>query len=166
MVRSQSAVVSTKAFLSQQLSFAKVMGPSVRQGVGTAAGTTRPDLAVPTHLYSSAYPNASVNHRTYETLLPLSQRLGLPINTTDPEGQEAQLAASILASDAGGSLVCWGHSHIPDIAANIPVVTGVDVPTVWLGDRFDLIRRFTPGRRDCLTDRNTRVPSPVAAGVE
>lgn len=52
----------------------------------TAAGTTRPDLAVPTHLYSPAYPNASVNHRTYETLLPLSQRLGLPINTSDPEG--------------------------------------------------------------------------------
>ena len=40
----------------------------------TAVGTMRTDLAVPGHLYSPAYsdPVKTVNHRTYETALPLS----------------------------------------------------------------------------------------------
>jgi hypothetical protein len=29
------------------------------------------------------------------------------------------------------------HDHIPGIAAIIPVVTGVAVPTRWAGDRSD-----------------------------
>jgi hypothetical protein len=110
----------------------------------TAAGTTGTDLAVPGQLYSPAYsdPVKTVNHRTYETILPLSLRLGLSINT-DSQGQEAQLATAIVANDAGTSSVAWEHDHIPDIAANIPVVTGVVVPTVWPGDRFDIIWCFT-----------------------
>jgi hypothetical protein len=111
----------------------------------TAVGTMRTDLAVPGHLYSPAYsdPVKTVNHRTYETILPLSLRLGLTINNTYQEGQEAQLATAIVANDAGISLVAWEHDHIPDIAANIPVVTGVVVPTVWPADRFDIIWCFT-----------------------
>ncbi|MGB7867533.1 MAG: hypothetical protein WBM01_04485 [Mycobacterium sp.] len=111
----------------------------------TAVGTMRTDLAVPGHLYSPAYsdPVKTVNHRTYETILPLSLRLGLTINNTYQEGQEAQLATAIVANDAGISPVAWEHDHIPDIAANIPVVTGVVVPTVWPGDRFDIIWCFT-----------------------
>lgn len=70
-------------------------------------------------------------------------RLGLTINNTYQEGQEAQLATAIVANDAGISPVAWEHDHIPDIAANIPVVTGVVVPTVWPGDRFDIIWCFT-----------------------
>src|SRR5271163_756926 len=43
----------------------------------TAVGTMRTDLAVPGHLHSPAYsdPVKTVNHRTYETILPLSLRL-------------------------------------------------------------------------------------------
>jgi hypothetical protein len=99
----------------------------------------------PGHLYSPAYsdPVKTLNHRTYETILPLSLRLGLTINNDYQEGQEAQLASAIAANDAGISLVAWEHDHIPDIAANIPVVSGVVVPAPWPGDRFDLIWCFT-----------------------
>src|ERR1700751_4600423 len=102
----------------------------------TAVGTMRTDLAVPGHLYSPAYsdPVKTVNHRTYETALPLSLRLGLTINNTYREGQEAQLATAIVANDAGTSLVAWEHDRIPDIAANIPVVTGGVGPPVGAGD--------------------------------
>lgn len=71
----------------------------------TAAGTLRTDLAVPGHLYSPAYsdPVKTVNHRTYETILPLSLRLGLTINNDYQEGQEAPLATAIIANDAGSA---------------------------------------------------------------
>ena len=97
-------------------------------GLATLFDTNRAGLAVPTHLYSPDYPHHDGDHRTYETLLPLSQKLGLTISTHFSEGQEAHLATSILASDSGVSLVCWEHSRIPDIAAHIPVATGVVVP--------------------------------------
>ena len=74
---------------------------------------------------------------------PALTRLTTPIATPTT----APPAAWILATDAGVSLVCWEHSRIPDIAAHIPVATGVDVPRVWTGDRFDVILVIHPGRR-------------------
>jgi hypothetical protein len=130
----------------------------------TGVGTMRTDLAVPGHLYSPAYPNNSVNHRAYETLLPLSLRLGLTINTNYQKGQEAQLAASIVANDAGVSLVAWDHHYIPDIAANIPLVTGVVVPTVWPGDRFDIIWCFTLAAIDGAAYHFTALPELLLSG--
>jgi hypothetical protein len=132
----------------------------------TAAGTTRIDLAVPGHLYSPAYSNPAktVNHRTYETILPLSLRLSLTINNNYQEGQEAQLANAIVANDAGISLVAWEHDHIPDIAANIPAVTGVVVPTVWPGDRFDIIWCFTLAADGGTAYNFTALPELLLSG--
>lgn len=132
----------------------------------TAVGTMRTDLAVPGRLYSPAYsdPVKTVNHHTYETILPLSLRLGLTINNTYQEGQEAQLATAIVANDAGISLVAWEHDHIPDIAANIPVVTGVVVPTVWPGDRFDIIWCFTLAADDGAAYHFTALPELLLSG--
>jgi hypothetical protein len=132
----------------------------------TAAGTMRTDLAVPGHLYSPAYSNPAktVNHRTYETILPLSLRLSLTINNNYQEGQEAQLANAIVANDAGISLVAWEHDHIPDIAANIPAVTGVVVPTVWPGDRFDIIWCFTLATDGGTSYNFTALPELLLSG--
>ena len=132
----------------------------------TAAGTTRTDLAVPGHLYSPAYSNPAktVNHRTYETILPLSLRLSLTINNNYQEGQEAQLANAIVANDAGISLVAWEHDHIPDIAANIPAVTGVVVPNVWPGDRFDIIWCFTLATDGGTAYNFTALPELLLSG--
>ena len=115
----------------------------------TAVGTMRTDLAVPNQLYAPAYTPASNDHRTYETILPLSLRLNLTIdNTGFPEGQEAALASHILDNDEGVSLVCWEHDHIPAIAAAIPLATDSKVPpTTWPGGKnskvFDIIWTFT-----------------------
>jgi hypothetical protein len=119
----------------------------------TAAGTMRPDLARPGHLYAPNYGEVSetVNHRMYQTIVPLSLRLGVPIDTTYPEGKEHPLAEWILANDAGVSLVCWEHAHIPKIARHLPVLNEAAVPTSWPDDCFDVIWSFTqspsqPGR--------------------
>ncbi len=132
----------------------------------TAVGSMRTDLAVPGQLYSPAYSNPvkTVNHRTYETILPLSLRLGLTINNTYQEGQEAQLASAIVANDAGTSLVAWEHDHIPDIAANIPVVSGAAVPTVWPGDRLDIIWCFSLAAGDGAAYQFTALPELLLSG--
>ncbi|MDQ6615505.1 MAG: hypothetical protein M3083_12370 [Actinomycetota bacterium] len=101
-------------------------------------------LTVPNRLYSPNYgtKRATTNHRTYETIVPLMDRLNLQIHNPFKEGQEEKLAKAIVAHDSGTSLVCWEHTHIPVIAANIPVAQGQDVPTAWPGDRFDVIWLF------------------------
>jgi hypothetical protein len=128
----------------------------------TAVGSMRTDLAVPGQLYSPAVK--TVNHRTYETILPLSLRLGLTINNTYQEGQEAQLATAIVANDAGVSLVAWEHDRIPDIAAKIPVVSGAVVPTVWPGDRFDIIWCFSLAADGGAAYQFTALPELLLSG--
>ncbi|GAA4395041.1 hypothetical protein [Tsukamurella soli] len=132
----------------------------------TAVGTMRTDLAVPGRLYSPDYskPGKTINHRTYETILPLSRRLGLAIDTSHQEGQEAQLAAAILASGAEVCLVAWEHGHIPAIAAAIPVVAGTAVPTAWPVDRFDVVWRFTLAGGDGAAYRFAALPQSLLAG--
>ena len=56
------------------------------------------------------------------------------------------------------------HDHIPDIAANIPVVTGVVVPTVWPGDRFDIIWCFTLAANDVAAYQFTALPELLLSG--
>jgi hypothetical protein len=131
----------------------------------TAVGTMRTDLAVPGHLYSPAYsdPAKTVNHRPYDTILPLSLRHGLTINNTYQEGQEAQLATAIVANDAGISLVAWEHDHIPD-TANIPLVTGAVVRTVRPGDRFDIIWCFTLAADDGVAYHVAALPELLLSG--
>jgi hypothetical protein len=80
------------------------------------------------------------------------------------DGREAQLAASILAADAGVSLVCWEHSRIPGIAAHIPFAPGGVVPTVWPGDRFDVIWSFTLAVGDAATYDFTALPELLLPG--
>ena len=74
------------------------------------------------------------------------------------------LATAIVANDAGISLVAWEHDHIPDIAANIPVVTGVVVPTAWPGDRFDIIWCFTLAADDGAAYQFTALPELLLSG--
>jgi hypothetical protein len=39
-------------------------------------------------------------------------------------------------------LVCWEHSHIPDLASALPLAEGTVIPKQWPDDRFDVIWTF------------------------
>jgi hypothetical protein len=110
-----------------------------------AVETMRPDLAVPSQLYSPRYRCASHHHRAYQTLLPLSLRLKLTINNTCfPTDEGAELARCVVDNDDGVSLVCWDHKNIPDIADAIPRASdSVIPPPTWPDDVFDIIWAFT-----------------------
>jgi len=109
-----------------------------------ARGAPPAGLLTPAALLSPSYghPAKTTAHRTYETIQGLSGRLGLPIVSDFAEGQEPQLAASVVSTYSGVVLVCWEHRHIPALASALPAVPGTVIPAEWPGDRFDVIWTF------------------------
>jgi len=110
-----------------------------------ADGALQAGLQVPAILLSPSYgaPAKTTVHRTYQTIQGLSERLGIQIASDFAEGQEPQLAASVVSTYSGVVLICWEHRHIPAIASSLPTSPGTVMPQKWAGDRFDVIWTFT-----------------------
>jgi hypothetical protein len=110
-----------------------------------ALGPLQAGLQRPGSLFSPSYGNAdkTAAHRTYQTIQGLAGRLGLQINSPFPEGEESDLASSVVNSSSGVVLICWEHDHIPALANAFPLVPDTVIPAAWLGDRFDVIWTFT-----------------------
>jgi hypothetical protein len=110
-----------------------------------ALGPRQAGLLTPAALLSPSYgdPAKTAAHRTHETIQGLSDRLGLAIVSAFAEGQEPQLAASVVSGYSGVVLICWEHDHIPALASSLPVAPGTAIPQTWPGDRFDVIWTFT-----------------------
>ena len=110
-----------------------------------ALGPLQAGLKTPAALLSPSYgsPDKTAEHRTYQTIQGLSDRLGLAIVSDFAEGSEPQLAASVVSSNSGVVLICWEHDHIPAIATSLPTAPGTVIPQPWPGDRFDVIWTFT-----------------------
>jgi len=108
-------------------------------------GTRQAGLQTPAALLSPSYgnPAKTAAHRTYQTIQGLSDRLSLPIAAAFAEGQEPQLAASVVSGYSGVVLICWEHGHIPALASSLPAIPGTAIPQTWPGDRFDVIWTFT-----------------------
>jgi len=107
-------------------------------------GPLRAGLRIPTVLMAPSWghPGKTAAHRSYQTIQGLSERLGLPITCQFAQGQEEQLADSLVRNHSGVALVCWEHKHIPLIAAALPAAAGTTLPRKWPGDRYDVIWSF------------------------
>ena len=110
-----------------------------------AVETPQAGLRTPAALLSPSYghPAKTAAHRTHQTIQGLSDRLGLQIVSTFAEGQEPELAASVVSGYPGVVLICWEHDHIPALASSLPASPGTAIPQTWPGDRFDVIWTFT-----------------------
>jgi len=113
--------------------------------LGPNSSTGHSALPRPAALVAPAYPEPA--HRPYLTLLPLAQLLGRSIETRYAvDADPAQIAASLLASDAAVVLLCWEHRRLVDIAHAVAargrVANADDIPRVWPDHRFDLVWRF------------------------
>ncbi len=85
--------------------------------------------------------------RSYLTLLPLSQRLGMAILAElAVDAHPTKIVESLVAMETAVALLCWEHDHLVKIACAVahtmPVANPADVPTSWPDDRFDVIWRF------------------------
>jgi hypothetical protein len=110
-----------------------------------ATGPLQAAPQTPGTLLSPSYgdPAKTAEHRTYQTIQALSDRLGTAIISDFAEGQEPQLAASVVSGYSGVVLICWEHDHIPALASSLPATAGTAIPQQWPGDRFDVIWTFT-----------------------
>jgi len=109
------------------------------------AGPLQAGLQTPATLLSPSYGSAdkTADHRTYQTIQALSDRLGLAIVSAYPEGDEPALASAVVSQYSGVVLICWEHDHIPSLASSLPAVAGTVIPSAWPDDRFDVIWTFT-----------------------
>jgi hypothetical protein len=79
-------------------------------------------------------------HRMRQTVTPLTQQMGIRLNTTYAESQESALAKAAVAAP-GPVLICWQHTRISDIVDALGA-SDTGVPDEW-PDRFDLVWVFT-----------------------
>lgn len=96
-----------------------------------------PRLPTPTHLFASQVGPRSSSQRPRETLLPLSERLGLPVDSRFRKEELGELVEAILAID-GIVLVAWEHHLIPSLATML-AGDASSVPPVWPDDRYDVV---------------------------
>jgi hypothetical protein len=110
-----------------------------------ATGPLQAGLRTPTALISPTWGShgKTDKHRAYQTIMGLSDRLGLPIDSPFPEEQEPKLAASVVSDYPGVVLICWEHSRIPELASALPVTDASAIPQKWPSHRFDVIWTFT-----------------------
>jgi hypothetical protein len=130
-------------------------------------GPARPGLRTPSVLVAPSWghPHKTAAHRSYQTIQGLSEHLGLPITSPFAQGQEEQLAGSLVRHHSGVVLICWEHHRIPAIASSLPVVGGSVIPRKWPGDRYDVIWSFTllPGS-DPARYAFGQIPQQLLAG--
>jgi hypothetical protein len=138
-----------------------------RSGAIVGLFVPRPDhpdrglFPTPAHLFASKLGPHSHSRRPRETLQPLSERLGLPINEDFVQDDLDRLVEAILACD-GDVLVAWEHKRIP-LIANRLVGDPSTVPQVWPDDRYDLVWILEPETNAGLL-RLRQVPQLLLAG--
>lgn len=106
----------------------------------------RPPFVRPTVLVASALEPGE-SRRNLDTLLPLSQRLGLPVSTPAAKGEEERLVEHVLAQAGADVLVCWSHEEIGQITTGLAAALGAaDLPPAaehWPDDDFWTALVFT-----------------------
>jgi hypothetical protein len=98
-------------------------------------------LAVPQVLFAAKFDPSKHSKRPFETLQPLSLKLGLNINDSFKKDDYLEMVAEAVAS-SGVVLIAWQHQDIPGIG-NAILGNSTTVPQSWPGDRFDLVWVFT-----------------------
>jgi hypothetical protein len=106
-----------------------------------AQDAPRPGLARPEAIYAAGANDNGEGQRTRETVEPLADKLGIPVDTSFGKGEEKALVKHAI-SQPGPTLISWQHSGIPTIAEAFPSVTP-NPPSEWPDDRFDVIWTFT-----------------------
>jgi len=97
-------------------------------------------------LYATRITKHEHSYRTGETLAPLSQELGLPVNTRFGTDDYGLLARSVLSQPAyrGKTVViCWTHHNIAELAEALGVK---NPPPPWKDAVFDRLWLITFGK--------------------
>ena len=114
----------------------------------TPAGTARANklavyipsvFGVPTFIFATA--NSLHSSRPYETVKPLAEATGVPIDVTYADQDYGALALSLRTEEKFKDtigVVCWHHGNIPSLMNALLAVEG-QYPDPWAQDVFNLI---------------------------
>jgi hypothetical protein len=103
-------------------------------------GQFNTSLAKPQFLYASKPLRHKGSRRPFQTIVPLSERLGTEINAEFARFDFENMLEEIYLL-RGVVLISWQREYIPDIARKILDDTKI-VPAVWPEDRYDMIWVF------------------------
>jgi len=106
-----------------------------------AEGDPRAPLARPDRIYAAGVTDDGEGQRTRETVTPLADALGVPVDTELGRGDEKKLVTDVLAQ-SGSTLISWQHGGIPEIVDDFPSVSPKP-PEEWPSDRFDVVWTLT-----------------------
>jgi broad specificity phosphatase PhoE len=104
-------------------------------------GTPPSPLARPDRIYAAGVTDDGEGQRTRETVTPLADALGVPVDTELGRGDEKKLVKDVLAQ-SGSTLISWQHGGIPEIVDDFPSVSPRP-PEEWPSDRFDVVWTLT-----------------------
>ena len=104
-------------------------------------GTPPSPLARPDRIYAAGVTDDGEGQRTRETVTPLADALGVPVDTERGRGDEKKLVKDVLAQ-SGSTLISWQHGGIPEIVDDFPSVSPKP-PEEWPSDRFDVVWTLT-----------------------
>jgi len=96
----------------------------------------------PDFLFASAISKHSA--RPYDTLKPLSKKIGIPIDTTYADQDYTALAAELLSDpryEGKRIAVAWHHGNIPSLAHALGAAAG-QYPDPWDPEVFNAILKF------------------------
>jgi len=96
-----------------------------------------PRLPTPTHLFASQVGPRSSSQRPRETLVPLSERLGLAVDSRFRKEELEELVRAVRLID-GVVLIAWEHHLLPSLA-NMLMGDASSVPQIWPDDRYDVV---------------------------
>ena len=97
----------------------------------------------PQFLVASSISKGSI--RSIETMKPLSEKIGVPIDATAADRDYGALASRLLSEPhyAGTLIViCWHHANIPSLAQALGAKSG-SYPDPWDPQVFNLILELT-----------------------
>ena len=123
-------------------------------------------LPVPQLLFAPNQFGNGTSKRPYETITPLSQKLGIAINPPQAQYSKTDYVTMLTAatSSKGMVLIAWEHGEIPSLAAWILQNTKTSVPK-WPGTRFDIVWVFDLDAASGTYSFN-QVPQLLLAGDE
>jgi hypothetical protein len=99
-----------------------------------------PALAEPRFLYVSKYIKRKGSRRSFETIMPLAEKLAISINSKFPRfAVEGMLEEAFLCR--GVVLICWQREYIARIADHI-LGNKTAAPRHWPEGRFDVVWVF------------------------
>lgn len=132
-----------------------------------AGHTVRAPFVRPDRLYAPDYGSQAQDRkrRTYQTLTPTADRLGIRIRTPHPLGDEIAMAHHLAEHAGARILVCWEHHHIPALAAALAHHLGVTtLPAnahTWPEDDYSTALVFTarPGQYVAVQTSEAALPT-------